>query len=53
MGSPLSGRVAYFYALNRNEGFFFHLSLITLRWGHPSGQVWSFFPLDRYEVFFG
>ena len=29
------------------------LSSIVLRWGHPTGQVWSFFPLDRNKVFFG
>ena len=30
-----------------------HLSLITSRWGHPTGRAWSFFPLDRNEVLFG
>ena len=28
-----------------------HLSSIASRWGHPTGRVWLFFPLDRNKVF--
>ena len=58
MGSPVSGRVAYFCALDRNEGFFVHLSFVTSRWGHPMGRVWfsshsieTKFSLDNWSVF--
>ena len=37
MGSPISGRVALFCALDRNEG-----SLVASRWGHPAGRVCGF-----------
>ena len=57
MGSPVSDLVAYFCALNQNEGFF-RLSFVASRWGHPMGRVW-FSPhsietkssLDSWSVF--
>ena len=58
MGPPVSGRVAYFCSLDRNEGFFLHLSFVTSRWGHLMGRVWfsshsieTEFSLDNWSVF--
>ena len=42
MGSPVSGRVACFCALDRNEGFFRSSILVASRCGHPTGRVWIF-----------
>ena len=42
MGSPILGRGALFCALDRNEGFLHHLSLVASRWGHPAGRVCGF-----------
>ena len=39
MGSPVSGRVALFCALDWNEGFFPSSILVASRWGHPAGRV--------------
>ena len=42
MGPPISGRVALFCALDRNEGFL-HSSILSFsRWGHPAGRVCGF-----------
>ena len=50
MGTPVSGRVAYFCALDRNEGFCPSiLSCFTM--GSPYGLSVVFLPLDRNEVF--
>ena len=53
MGSPISGRVALFCALNRNEGFFLSSILSCFAMGSPCrSSVW--FPtLDRNEAGFG
>ena len=53
MGSPVSGRVAYFCALNRNEGFFHPSILRCFAMGSPYESSVVFLPLDRNEVFFG
>ena len=46
MGSPVSGRVAYFCALNRNEGFFHPSILRCFAMGSPSVLSVVFLPLD-------
>ena len=52
MGSPISGRVALFCALDRNEGFVHSSILSCFAMGSPCGSsVW--FPLDRNEAGFG
>ena len=56
MGSPLSGRVAYFYALDRNEGLFNPQLLrdgVTLRLecGLSSHSIETKFSLDSSSVF--
>ena len=53
MGSPVSGRVAYFYALDRNEGFFRPSTFRCFAMGSPYGSSVVFLPLDRNEAFFG
>ena len=53
MGSPVSGRVAYFCALDRDEGFFHPSILHCFAIGSPYGSSVVFLPLDRNEVFFG
>ena len=53
MGSPVSGRVAFFFALNQNEGFFRLSILRCFAMGSPYGSSMVFLPLDRNEVFFG
>ena len=40
MGSPVSGRVAYFCALDRNEGFFHPPILRCFAIGSPMGRMW-------------
>ena len=52
MGSPVSGRVAYFCALDRNEGLFHPSILSCFAMGSPCGSSVVFLPLDRNEVFF-
>ena len=53
MGSPVSGRVAFFCALDRNVGFFRSSILSCFAMGSPYGSSVDFLPLDRNEVFFG
>ena len=53
MGSPVSGHVAYFCTLDRNEGFFHPSVLSCFAMGSPYGLSVNFLPLDRNEVFFG
>ena len=53
MGTPVSGRVAYFCSLDRNEGFFCPSILSCFAMGPPYGSSVIFLPLDRNEVFFG
>ena len=53
MGSPVSGRVAYFCALDRNEGFFHPSILSCFAMGSPYGSSGISLLLDRNEVFFG
>ena len=53
MGSPISCRVAYFCALDRNEGFFYPFILSSFAMGSPYGSSVVFLPLDHHEVFFG
>ena len=53
MGSPVSGRVALFYAPDRNEGFFRPSILRCFAMGSPYGLSVVFLPLDRNEVVFG
>ena len=53
MGSPISGRVALFCALDRNEGFF-HLSILScFTMGSPCGSGVWFPTLDCNEAGFG
>ena len=53
MGSPISGRVALFCALDRNEGFF-HSSIVScFAMGSPCGSSVWFPNLDRNEASFG
>ena len=47
MGSPVSGCVAYFCALDRNEGFFHPSILRCFEMGSPYGLSVVFPPLDR------
>ena len=53
MGSPVSGRVEYFCALDRNEGFFHPSILRCFAMGSSYGSRVGFLPLDRSKVFFG
>ena len=53
MGSPVSGRVAHFCSLDRNEGFFRSSILSCLRDGVTLWVECVFLPLDRNEVCFG
>ena len=53
MGSPVSGRVALFCALDRNEGFFRSSILRLLCDGVTLRVVCVFLTLDRNEVYFG
>ena len=53
MGSPVSGRVAFFCALDRTEGFFHPSILSCFAMGSPYGSSGIFLPLDRNEVFCG
>ena len=46
MGSPVSGRVAYFCELDRNEGFFHPSILSCFAMGSPYGSSVIFLPLD-------
>ena len=50
MRSPVSGRVAYFCALDRNEGFFYPSILRCFAMGSSYGLSVVFLQLD---VFFG
>ena len=52
MGTPVSGRVTSFCALDRNEGFFCPSILSCFAMGSPYGSSVVFLPLDRSEVFF-
>ena len=52
-GSPVSGHVAYFCALDLNEGFFHPSILRCFAMGSPYGSSVVFLPLNRNEVFFG
>ena len=53
MGSPISGRVALFCALDRNEGFFHSSILSCFAMGSPCGSGVWFPTLDRNEASFG
>ena len=53
MGSPVSGRVALFCALDRNEGFFRSSILSCFAMGSPGGSCVFFLTLDRNEAYFG
>ena len=54
MGTLVSGRVAYFCTLDRNDGFFFCPSILScFAMGSPYRSGVVFLPLDRTEVFFG
>ena len=53
MGSPISGRVALFCALDWNEGFFHSSILSCFAMGSPCGSGVWFPTLDRNEVGFG
>ena len=53
MGSPISGRVALFCALDRNEGVFHSSILSCFAMGSPCGSSVWFSPLDRNEADFG
>ena len=53
MGSPVSGRVALFCALDRNEGFFRSSILSCFAMGSPCGSGVFFRTLDRNEAYFG
>ena len=53
MGSPISGRVALFCALDRNEGFFRSSILSCFAMGSPCGSCVFFRTLDRNEAYFG
>ena len=50
MGSPVSGRVAYFYALDRNEGLF-HPSILNCFAMGSSLDSWSVFLQDGVTLF--
>ena len=49
MGSPASGRVAHFCALDRNEGFF-HSSILRIYLGRPENSIHvdAFLQVTRY-----
>ena len=48
MGTPVSGRVAYFCTLDRYDGFFFCPSILScFTMGSPYGLSVVFLPLDR------
>ena len=53
MGPPVSGRVALFCALDRNEGFFRSSILSCFAMGSPCGSGVFFRTLDRNEACFG
>ena len=53
MGSPVSGRVELFCALDRNEGFFRSTILRCFAMGVTLRVVCVFLTLDRNEVYFG
>ena len=53
MGSPISGRVALFCALDRNEGFFHSSILSCFAMGLPCGSGVWFPTLDRNKAGFG
>ena len=53
MGSPISGRVALFCALDRNEGLFQSSILSCFAMGSPYGSSVWFPTLDRNEAGFG
>ena len=53
MGSPISGRVALFCTLDRNEGFFHSSILSCFAMGSPCGSSVWFPTLDRNEAGFG
>ena len=53
MGPPVSGRVALFCALDRNEGFFRSSILHCFTMGSPCGSCVFFLSLDRNEAYFG
>ena len=53
MASPISGRVALFCALDRNEGFFHSSILSCFAMGSPCGSSVWFPTLDRNEASFG
>ena len=53
MGSPVSGRVLLFCALDRNEGFFRSSILSCFAMGSPCGSGVFFRTLDRIEACFG
>ena len=53
MGSPISGRVALFCALDRNEGFFRSSILSCFAMGSPCGSGVFFLTLDRNKAYFG
>ena len=51
MRSPLSGRVAYFYALDRNEGLFHPPILDCFAMGSPYGSSVVFLPIRSKRSF--
>ena len=53
MGSLILGRVAFFCALDRNEGFFHSSILSCFAMGSPGGSSVWFPALDRNEAVFG
>ena len=53
MGSPVSGRVALFCALDRNEGFFRSSILRCFAMGSPCGLCVFFRTLNRNEACVG
>ena len=53
MGSPVSGRVPLFCALDRNEGFFRSSILSCFTMGSPAGRVCFLRTLDRIKACFG
>ena len=53
MGSPILGRVAFFCALDRNEGFFHSSILSCFAMGSPCRSGVWFPTLDRNKAGFG
>ena len=53
MGSPISGRVALFCALDRNEGFFRSSIINFFAMRSPCRSCVFFRTLDRNEAYFG